>query len=190
MLQKLEFRYQGVVIEGTSPDDARQLRNHDTESHIRRVAELTLRIARRLGFSEEDLLNLRSGALHDLGNLVPADAILFKPGPLTPAEWEELLSDPPPAKKRASAAHLSPAADGLEPLRSTRSERLQAAGLAIPAGEPTLWSRGQGPVWGIGRRTTTPHRAAAERTVRSGSSRLGRERGTSGRGNGGGPWRA
>ena len=49
---------------------------------------MTLTLARRFGFNEEDLLHLRWGTLlHDIGKMGVPDNILLKPEPLTEDEW-------------------------------------------------------------------------------------------------------
>jgi putative nucleotidyltransferase with HDIG domain len=66
-----------------------------TEGHSRRVADLSLIVARELGVQGEDLLDIeRAGILHDIGKLAVPDAILSKPGPLTPGEWVEMRRHP------------------------------------------------------------------------------------------------
>lgn len=63
-------------------------RDRETEGHSQRVTEMTLRIAREMGMSEEDLVHARRGALlHDIGKLGVPDEILFKPGKLNDEEW-------------------------------------------------------------------------------------------------------
>ncbi len=77
-----------TTIEGWS--HALELRDRDTEGHTRRVAEMTIGLARYLqAFSEEHLIHLRWGALlHDIGKMGVPDEILMKPGPLTDEEWK------------------------------------------------------------------------------------------------------
>jgi len=66
-----------------------------TEGHSRRVADLSLVVARELGIQGDDLLDIeRAGILHDIGKLAVPDAILSKPGPLTPDEWVEMRRHP------------------------------------------------------------------------------------------------
>lgn len=66
---------------------ALDLRDHETEGHSVRVTELAVRLARRLGLSETELVQVRRGALlHDVGKMAIPDAILCKPGPLTAIE--------------------------------------------------------------------------------------------------------
>jgi diguanylate cyclase (GGDEF)-like protein len=63
-------------------------RSPDLGRHTTGVAELTDAVGRRLGLPEEDLIAIRQAAdLHDIGKMGIPDAILQKPGPLTPEEW-------------------------------------------------------------------------------------------------------
>ncbi|HKP76240.1 MAG TPA: HD domain-containing phosphohydrolase [Longimicrobiaceae bacterium] len=66
---------------------AAELHDDETGEHVRRVAALAARIARAMGLDEAfaDALR-RAGALHDVGKIGIPDAILRKPGALTPAE--------------------------------------------------------------------------------------------------------
>lgn len=74
---------------------ALDLRDHETEGHTQRVTELTRKVARELGFSEEELINIRRGALlHDMGKMAIPDEILQKPGPLNETEWKEMRRHP------------------------------------------------------------------------------------------------
>jgi len=66
-----------------------------TEGHSRRVADLSLIVAREMGIDGDALLDIeRAGILHDIGKLAVPDAILSKPAPLTPAEWVEMRRHP------------------------------------------------------------------------------------------------
>ena len=68
-------------------------RDDETGGHTGRVVELSLRLGRALGFGEQKLTALRWGAyLHDLGKIAIPDAILHKPGALTPAERKVMES--------------------------------------------------------------------------------------------------
>ena len=67
---------------------ALELRDKETEGHSLRVVDLTMLLAKKLGLPPEKMEHIRRGALlHDIGKLGVPDAILLKPGPLTPAEW-------------------------------------------------------------------------------------------------------
>jgi diguanylate cyclase (GGDEF)-like protein len=64
-------------------------RHADLGEHHDGVAELAEAIGTRLGLEGEDLIQLRHAAsLHDIGKVAIPDAIITKPGPLAPEEWE------------------------------------------------------------------------------------------------------
>jgi response regulator RpfG family c-di-GMP phosphodiesterase len=74
---------------------ALDLRDKETEGHTQRVTEMTLRLARELGWSNGEAVHLRRGALlHDIGKIGVPDRILLKPGPLTEDEWEVMRRHP------------------------------------------------------------------------------------------------
>ena len=74
---------------------ALDLRDRETEGHTQRVTELTIKVAKTLGFSDEELTHIRRGAmLHDMGKMAIPDEILQKPGPLNEAEWEKMRRHP------------------------------------------------------------------------------------------------
>lgn len=81
------------TIEGWSK--AMDLRDKETEGHSQRVAELTLKMARLFGITEEELVHVRRGALlHDMGKLGVPDHILQKPSDLTNEEWDIMRKHP------------------------------------------------------------------------------------------------
>ena len=81
------------TIEGWSR--ALDLKCREPEWHTKRIAELTVRLARRLGVTGKDLQAIRRGAiLHDVGKMGVPDAILTKPGPLTEEEWKIMRLHP------------------------------------------------------------------------------------------------
>lgn len=62
-----------------------------TSRHSQRVSEYSVKIARKYGFSDKELDNLRKAALlHDLGKIGIPDAILNKPDRLTQEEYETM----------------------------------------------------------------------------------------------------
>ncbi|MCS7190379.1 MAG: response regulator [Fimbriimonadales bacterium] len=70
-------------------------RDTETEGHSERVAAYTMAMARRLDLSPDELMNIERGALlHDIGKIGVPDSILYKPGPLTPEEWEIMKQHP------------------------------------------------------------------------------------------------
>ncbi len=67
---------------------ALDLRDRETEGHTKRVTEMTIKLARKLECTEEEMIHIRRGALlHDMGKMGIPDEILQKPGPLTDDEW-------------------------------------------------------------------------------------------------------
>jgi putative nucleotidyltransferase with HDIG domain len=67
--------------------DALDLKDAETEGHSKRVTAFTIAIARALGLSGEKIRVIARGAfLHDIGKMAIPDAILRKPGALTPEE--------------------------------------------------------------------------------------------------------
>jgi putative nucleotidyltransferase with HDIG domain len=71
------------------------LRDQGTSGHSRRVADMTIGIARKLGVNDGELMQIEHGALlHDLGKLRVPDSILWKPSALTPEEWEIMRKHP------------------------------------------------------------------------------------------------
>ena len=72
-----------------------EARDPYTSGHCERLAEMSARLGGRLGLPDDDLLALRrAGIVHDIGKVVVPDAILLKPGPLTPAEIEVMRKHP------------------------------------------------------------------------------------------------
>jgi putative nucleotidyltransferase with HDIG domain len=70
-------------------------RDKETEAHTIRVAQIAIKLARKLGLAPEAIQNLRRGALlHDIGKLVIPNEILFKPGPLSDPEWRIMEMHP------------------------------------------------------------------------------------------------
>ena len=92
---------------------ALELRDKETEGHSQRVTEMTVKMGSAFGFRDEDLVNLRRGALlHDIGKMGIPDAILLKPGPLTDEEWEIMRLHPGYAYQMLSSIpFLAPALD-------------------------------------------------------------------------------
>jgi putative nucleotidyltransferase with HDIG domain len=67
---------------------ALEARDLETAGHTGRVVTLAETLGRALGLEPRELEDLRHGAyLHDLGKPAIPDAVLLKPGKLTPDEW-------------------------------------------------------------------------------------------------------
>jgi len=92
-LGALEETYRSTLEALGSAIDTRDL---GTQAHSRRVRGYSLTIARAHGMSSDaELRTLEHGVLlHDIGKIGIPDAILLKPGPLTPAEWKVMRTHP------------------------------------------------------------------------------------------------
>jgi cyclic di-GMP phosphodiesterase len=69
---------------------ARSIEGKDpyTHGHCERLAEHSARLGEQLGLPEDQITALRrAGIVHDVGKIAVPDAILLKPGRLTPEEW-------------------------------------------------------------------------------------------------------
>ncbi len=67
---------------------AAEFRDDDTGQHTQRVGDLAADLAMRLGLSHRDVELIRRAApLHDVGKIAIPDAVLLKPGKLTPEEF-------------------------------------------------------------------------------------------------------
>ena len=87
------FQAYDATIEGWS--HALDLRDKETEGHTLRVTETTLELARKFGFTDEQLRHIRWGALlHDIGKMGVPDSILLKPDKLTDEEWTSMKQHP------------------------------------------------------------------------------------------------
>ncbi len=100
-----------ATIEGWSA--ALDLRDHETEGHTRRVTEMTLRLAERMGLSEQQLVHVKRGALlHDIGKMGVPDRILLKPDRL--AEEEQALMRMHPMYAYQMLEHITYLAPSLD----------------------------------------------------------------------------
>ena len=65
------------------------------EGHTQRVTEMTVKLAKVIGFSDQEMIDVRRGALlHDIGKLGVPDRILLKPDKLTEEEWKLMRMHP------------------------------------------------------------------------------------------------
>ena len=64
-------------------------------AHGTRVADLAAAVGQRMDLSQERLRRLRIACtLHDIGKVDVDQTVLFKPGPLEGAEWDEIRRHP------------------------------------------------------------------------------------------------
>jgi len=67
---------------------ALDLRDKQARGHTQRVTEMTVELAKLMGLSNQELENIRRGAiLHDFGNITIPESILYKKDELTVEEW-------------------------------------------------------------------------------------------------------
>jgi diguanylate cyclase (GGDEF)-like protein/putative nucleotidyltransferase with HDIG domain len=84
LYERLERAYLGTAEALAA---ALEAKDEYTADHARIIAEQAEAVGRRLGMDEAELRDLRLGAVfHDIGKIAVPEAILNKPGPLTPAE--------------------------------------------------------------------------------------------------------
>jgi len=91
-LRDIANTYQNTLLALVAALDARE---HETSDHSLRVVQYTSAIAQRMGINGPELEEIGRGALlHDIGKIGVPDAVLLKPGKLTPDEWKEMRKHP------------------------------------------------------------------------------------------------
>ncbi|MCB2202379.1 HD domain-containing protein [bacterium] len=81
--------------------------NKEASGHTERVVKLAIELAKEMGFEEEELVNIRRGALlHDIGKISIPDEIISKPGKLTEEEFDVVKRHPLFVKKWLSQIEL------------------------------------------------------------------------------------
>jgi diguanylate cyclase (GGDEF)-like protein/PAS domain S-box-containing protein len=90
-------------------------RDYETEEHVKRIKDLSVKLGRELNLDEESIDNLiLLAALHDIGKISIADNILLKIGPLTAKEWEVIKKHPATGYRIAgSLKDIAPIARGI-----------------------------------------------------------------------------
>jgi hypothetical protein len=103
-----------------------EAKDNYTGGHTERVSDISLGIAKRLGYSGADLDAIEIGALmHDIGKIGIPESILHKPGPLDNDEWIVMKRHPVISELILSEIDLSPIV--LQIARSSH-ERMDGAG--------------------------------------------------------------
>ena len=88
-LQREIFETQSEIINVLG--EVVETRSSETSAHVSRVSTITRLLAEQLDFDADVLADIQLAAtLHDLGKIGISDAILNKPGKLTPLEFDEI----------------------------------------------------------------------------------------------------
>jgi response regulator RpfG family c-di-GMP phosphodiesterase len=75
--------------------DVVESRSHEAGNHVRRMAQVCHLLAQASGLPEDETAVLMHAApMHDIGKIATPDAVLLKPGKLTPDEWEIMKQHP------------------------------------------------------------------------------------------------
>jgi putative two-component system response regulator len=135
LLDQLE-RAEGVIVTLGATIEARDVY---TGGHCERLAAYGVALGRALGADEPLLRALRLGGyLHDLGKITVPDAVLLKPGPLTPDERARVRLHPGAGADLVRGLHTL---DAVRPIVRHHHERWDGsgypdrlAGEAIPFG--------------------------------------------------------
>lgn len=92
-----------------------EARDGYTGLHVERVRRYSLRLASDLRLGDDAIRRLEFGAvLHDVGKIGIGDAILSRPGPLDPAEWQVMRRHPEIGRRVLEGiAFLTPALDAV-----------------------------------------------------------------------------
>ncbi|WP_240738221.1 HD-GYP domain-containing protein [Deinococcus fonticola] len=110
---------------------ALERRDDETGGHTQRVVSTSVRLARRLGWDEEQVQALRWGAyLHDLGKIAIPDRILHKPGSLDDTERRVIQTHTTIGYDMLQELHFLPA----ETLDLVRYHHERWDGTGYPAG--------------------------------------------------------
>jgi HD-GYP domain-containing protein (c-di-GMP phosphodiesterase class II) len=110
---------------------ALEARDFETKGHTDRVVRHSLALGRAFKLDDDALQSLEWGAyLHDIGKIAIPDAILLKPGPLTPEEWTAIREHPQIGYDILEELHFLP----LETLQIVRSHQERMNGTGYPDG--------------------------------------------------------
>jgi putative nucleotidyltransferase with HDIG domain len=86
-----------------------EAKDYYTGGHTERVSEIAVALAKRLGYSGEELDAVEIGALlHDIGKIGIPERILHKPGPLDGDEWKVMREHPVISEYILSEVDLNP----------------------------------------------------------------------------------
>lgn len=107
---------------------AAEYRDNDTGMHIKRMSQYCVKLGRAFGLGDEDCdLILHASAMHDVGKIGIPDAILLKPGNLTPEEWE-IMKNHTTIGWEILSGHDSPQLRMAETIALTHHEKWDGSG--------------------------------------------------------------
>jgi putative nucleotidyltransferase with HDIG domain len=105
---------------------ALEVRDSDSGLHSQNMATISNQLARRMGCSEQESLNIYWAALlHDIGKIGVEDKILHKPGKLDAMEWEMIRKHPEIGAKIVKGMT---GLDAVAPLILYHHERMDGSG--------------------------------------------------------------
>ncbi len=127
-VRELDRRNKESLINGVQTlVHALEAKDAYTSGHSSRVSRYAVKTAVHLGYVGELLEHIRLGAeLHDIGKIGTREAVLHKPGPLTPEEFEH-IKEHTILGERILAPFLNESAIALRIVRS-HHERMDGAG--------------------------------------------------------------
>lgn len=126
--QQLQDTTRGALL---ALSEAVEAKDAYTGGHVQRVCDLSSRIGQRLSLSAEAASELEFAALlHDIGKMAVDDAILRKPGALTPEERRQMEQHSP---RGAQLIRHVPGLDGVAAAIRAHHERWDGSG--YPDGE-------------------------------------------------------
>jgi response regulator RpfG family c-di-GMP phosphodiesterase len=127
-VRELDRRNRGSLINGVQMlVHALEAKDSYTSGHSSRVSRYAVKTAISLGFTDDALEHLRlGGELHDIGKIGTREAILNKPGPLTPDEFQHVKEHSALGEK-ILAPFLSQSPSVLRVVRS-HHERIDGSG--------------------------------------------------------------
>ena len=75
--------------------DVVESRSNEAGNHVRRMSQVCHLLAQASGMADDETAVLMHAApMHDIGKIATPDAVLLKPGALTPEEWEIMKQHP------------------------------------------------------------------------------------------------
>ncbi len=75
--------------------DVVESRSHEAGNHVRRMAQVCQVLGEAAGMPEDEIsVVMHASPMHDIGKIATPDAVLLKPGKLTPEEWELMKQHP------------------------------------------------------------------------------------------------